>query len=189
MLLKTSFLLTHLFCNVEFDFIWFHNNQTVVRDFNSQNRNAWVSRSEEYWNYWVLINAFWIRLDLSDIDIWDIDLSDTDLDLLDKDIPSKHFVCLQDVFKTSSRHIFKTSSSRIQDVFARRLGRRKIFTLKTFWRRRQDMSWRPLQDVFKTNKCLLGWVFYKKLLDRVAYGILSNISEGWSALRKYVEHL
>ena len=112
MLLKTSFLLPHLFCNVEFDFTWFHNNQTVVRDFNSQNRNAWVSR---YWNYWVLINAFWIRLDLSDIDIWDIDLSDTDLDLLDKDIHSKHFVCLQDVFKTSSRHVLNTSSRRLQD--------------------------------------------------------------------------
>ena len=43
-----------------------------------------------YHNYWVLINAFWIRLDLSDIDIRDIDLSDTDLDFLDTDIPSKH---------------------------------------------------------------------------------------------------
>ena len=36
MLLKTSFLLPHLFWNVEFDFTWFQNNQTVVRDFNSQ---------------------------------------------------------------------------------------------------------------------------------------------------------
>ena len=44
----------------------------------------------EFPNYWVLINAFWIRLDLSDIDIWDIDLSDRDLDFLDTDIPSKH---------------------------------------------------------------------------------------------------
>ena len=31
------------------------------------------------------------------------DLSDADLDLLDKDIPSKHFVYLQYVLKTSSR--------------------------------------------------------------------------------------
>ena len=52
----------------------------------------------------------------------DVDLSDTDLDTdSDKDIPSKHFVCLQDVFKTC-----------LQDVFARRLGRRKTVTLKTF---------------------------------------------------------
>ena len=49
--------------------------------------------------------------------------------------------------KTSSRrlargleNVFKTSS--------RRLGRRKIVTLKTCWRR--------LQDVLRTNKCLVG---------------------------------
>ena len=40
--------------------------------------------------------------------------------------------CLQDVFKTTSR----------------RLGRRKIVTLKT--------CWSCLEDVFKINKCLLG---------------------------------
>ena len=114
MLLKISFLLPHLFCNVEIDFTWFHNNQTVVQDFNSQNRNARVSKQEEYWNYWVLINTFWIRLDFSDKGTWDIDLSDTDLDLLDKDIPNNHFVCLLDVFKTSARHVFKTSSRRLQ---------------------------------------------------------------------------
>ena len=45
-------------------------------------------------------------------------------------------------------NVFKTSS--------RRLGRRKIVTLKTCWRHLQDMSWRRLQDLLKTNKCLLG---------------------------------
>ena len=30
MLLKTSFLLTHLLCNVEFELNWFHNNQAVI---------------------------------------------------------------------------------------------------------------------------------------------------------------
>ena len=44
---------------------------------------------------------FGLALDWSDIDFWDIDLVDTDLDLLDTDIPSKHFVCLQDVLKTN----------------------------------------------------------------------------------------
>ena len=72
---------------------------------------------------------------------------------LDTNIPSKHFVYLQDVFKTSSRHVFKTPS--------RRLGRRKIVTLKTCWRRLHDMSWRHLQDVSKTNKCLLGIVILR----------------------------
>ena len=71
---------------------------------------------------------FGFALDLSDIDLWNIDLSDTHLDLLDTDITSKNFVSLQ----------------------------RKIVTLKTCWRRLQDISWRRLQDVLKTNKCLLG---------------------------------
>ena len=42
---------------------------------------------------------FGFASDWSDIGLWDIDLLDTDLDLLDTDIPSKHFVCLQDVLK------------------------------------------------------------------------------------------
>ena len=45
---------------------------------------------------------FGVALDSSDIDLWNKDLLDTHLDLLDTDIPSKHFVCLQDVLKTSS---------------------------------------------------------------------------------------
>ena len=84
-------------------------------------------------------------------------------------------------FKTSSRHVFKKSWRRLQgnnfsssktssrrfprclhDVFktsSRRLGRRKIVTLKTCWRRLQDMSWRRHQDVLKTNKCLLEMIW------------------------------
>ena len=76
--------------------------------------------------------------------------------------PIKHLL----IFKTSSRHVLKTSSTRLQcnnftssktswrrleDVFKtsrktswRRLGRRKIVTLKTSWRRLEDMSWRRL---------------------------------------------
>ena len=100
---------------------------------------------------------------------------DSHLDLLDTDILSKHFVCVHSVFKTSSRyvfktsirHVFNTSSRRLQrnnfsfsttscKMSSRRLGRRKIVTLKTCWRRFQDTPWTCLQDVFKTNKCLLG---------------------------------
>ena len=56
---------------------------------------------------------FGFALDMSDIDLRNINLFDTHLDLLDKDI-SKRFQgmssrCLQDVFKTSSRHVFETS--------------------------------------------------------------------------------
>ena len=56
---------------------------------------------------------FRFALNLSDMHLLDIDLLDqryTHLDLLDTDIPSKYFICLQDVLKTSSRHVFKTSS-------------------------------------------------------------------------------
>ena len=85
------------------------------------------------------------------------------------DIPSKYFVCLhkivfkiclQDVFKTCVQDIFKTCvqdvfKTCLQDVFktclqrnnfssskasSRCLWRRKIVTLKTCWRRRQDQE-------------------------------------------------
>ena len=61
---------------------------------------------------------FGFVLELSDIDLWNIDLLDTHLDLLDTDIPSKYFVFLHSVFKTSSRYAFKTSSRRLQDVLS-----------------------------------------------------------------------
>ena len=126
---------------------------------------------------------FGFASELSDIDLWNMDLLDTHLDLLDTDIPSKYIVSLHSVFKTSlkyvfktsSRHVFKTSSRHVLKMSSRRLqrnsfsssktsckmfsrclGRRKIVTLKTCWRRLQDMFWRRLEDVFKTNKCLLG---------------------------------
>ena len=102
---------------------------------------------------------FGFALELSDIDLWNIDLLDTHLDLLDTDIPSKYFACLHNVFKTSSRHVFKTSSRHVFKTSSRRLqrnnfsssktssrrslssrlGRRKIITLKTCWRRLQNM--------------------------------------------------
>ena len=62
-------------------------------------------------------------------------------------MPSRRF---QDVFKTSSRRLAKTSSRRFQDVF--KTPCHDVF--KTFWRRLQDVfktSSRPLQGVFKTS--------------------------------------
>ena len=128
---------------------------------------------------------FEFALELADIDLWNIDLLVTHLDLLGTDIPSKYFVsihnvfrtssrhvfktCLQDmssrhvfkttsghVFKTPSRYVFKTSSRHVFKTSSRRLGIGKIVTLRTCWRRLQEMSWRRLEDVFKTKKCLLG---------------------------------
>ena len=117
-----------------------------------------------------LLSSKRLRLRFLRYSLWNKDLLDTHLDLLDTDITSKNFVCLRDVLKTSSRYVFKTSWRRLQrsnflssktssrslargleNVFKtswRCLGRRKIVTLKT--------SWRCLQDILKTNKCLLG---------------------------------
>ena len=97
---------------------------------------------------------FGFALDSSDIDLWSIDLLDTHFDLLDADIPSKHFACLQDVFKvckTSSRRIHDMSSRRIQNMSWRSLE--DVFTITIFRlpRRLQDV----LHDVFKTaSRCL-----------------------------------
>ena len=41
------------------------------------------------------------------LDASDIDFLDTDFDLLDADIPSKDFVCLQDVFKICLQDFLK----------------------------------------------------------------------------------
>ena len=55
-------------------------------------------------------------LDLSDIDLKNIDLLDTPLELLDTDIPSKHFVCLEDVFKICFQDVFKTCPQDILKI-------------------------------------------------------------------------
>ena len=147
MLLKTSFLLPHLFCNVDFEL-----NQLI--EFQNKTNTE---------NYWVLVNAFWIRLRFVKyrfvryrfVRYW---LRFVSRPWLDTDIPSKHFVYLEDVFsvtifclprrledvfktylqdifqtswktktcytedmlKTSSRHVLKTSSTRLeyQQMFA-----------------------------------------------------------------------
>ena len=98
---------------------------------------------------------FGFALDLSDIDLWNIDLLDKHLDMLHTDILSKHFLCLQDVFKTSSRHVFK--------AFQRRLERNNFWSSKTssrvLARCLQDVlkrSSRGLQDILEDEK-LLRW--------------------------------
>ena len=74
---------------------------------------------------------------------------------------------LQDVFSVTIfrlprrlehvyRDVLKKFRRSIQDNFARRLGRRNTVTLNKWWRRPQYMSWRRLEDVLKTSRCLLG---------------------------------
>ena len=72
----------------------------------------------------------------------------------------------------SWRHFLRTSSTRLQrNNFSssktswRRLERCKVVTLKTFWKRLQDVFKTCLQDVLKTNKCLLGKNIWNRLLE------------------------
>ena len=101
---------------------------------------------------------FGFAIDSSDTDLWNIELVDPHLDLLDTDIPSKHFVCLQDVFKMSWIHVLKKSWRRLQ--------RNNFSSFKTSSRRLQDVlwdvfktslkTWRRLQDDIKTSSRCLG---------------------------------
>ena len=99
---------------------------------------------------------FGFALELSDIDLWNIDLLDTHLDLLDTDIPSKYFVSLHSVFKTSSRYVFKTSSRHVFKTSSRRLQCNNFLSSKTSSRRLQNVFARRLQDVLEDLK-LLRW--------------------------------
>ena len=139
MLLKNSFLLPHLFCNVEFEFSWFHSTKQ-----SSEILILEIEMLLEFQNkaniYGFYLMHFGFALELPNVDLLNIDLLDTHLDLLYTDIPNKYFACLHDVFKTSSIHVFKTSS---RHVF--RTSSRHVF--KTSSRRLA----RCLRDVFKTS--------------------------------------
>ena len=110
--LKFFFLLSHLFCNVEFEFSSFHNKEqsseililNILLEFQNKTNIEIIE--------FKLIH-FGFALVSSDIDLGNIDLLDTHLDFLDKDIPSKTFASLQYALKTSFRHVFKTSSRHV----------------------------------------------------------------------------
>ena len=77
---------------------------------------------------------FGFALEMSDIDLSNTDLVDTHLDLLSRDkctdIPNKYFGCLHKIFKRSSRHL-QCNNFSPSKTSSKRLGRRKIVTLKT----------------------------------------------------------
>ena len=118
---------------------------------------------------------FGFALDLSDIDLLNVDLWDQRYTHLDFFVSKTSWRRLEDM---SSRHLQDMSWRRLEDVFSltifrlrrclqdvfktssRRLGRRKIVTLKTFSRHVLKKPWRRLEDVLKSNKCLLGCYLY-----------------------------
>ena len=84
--------------------------------------------------------------------MWDIDLSDTDLDFVDTDILSKYFVCLQDVVKTSSRHVSKTTSRHV----LKKSLRKQLFVFQDVSNTSSKTFSRCLEDVLEDEK-LLRW--------------------------------
>ena len=98
------------------------------------------SKIRQILKWWVLLNAFWIRLR-----IVKCRFVRYTLDLLDTDIPTNYFVCFHNVFKTSSIHVFKTSSKTcLQGVF-------KICLQDVFKTCFQGVFKTCLQDVLKTS--------------------------------------
>ena len=138
---------------------------------------------------------FGFALELSDIGLWNLDLLDThlDTDIPSKYFVSLNSVfktfsryvfktSWRQVFKTSSRHVFKTSSRRLQrdnfsssktssrrlqDVFARHLQYVLEDEKLLRWRHFEIVFKTCLQDVFKTNKCLLGSYFKLSVSETV----------------------
>ena len=83
------------------------------------------------------------------------------------------------VFKTSSRHVFKTSLRHVFKMSSRRLGRRKIVTLKTCWRHLQDMFAGIMQCEYTESysSTLLGWclgVCWEVWVRKICWWNLNN---------------
>ena len=78
--------------------------------------------------------------------------------------------CFQDIFKTCLQDVFKTCPQDVLKTSSGRLGRRKVFTMKTCWRRLQDMSWRCLEDQqifaeWTQIKFMVCWTWTWKILE------------------------
>ena len=70
--------------------------------------------------------------------------------------PSKHFICLQDILKMSSRHVFRRSSRHVFKKSWRRLHCNKFLSSKTSSRRLCKTSSRGFEDILEVEK-LLRW--------------------------------
>ena len=128
---------------------------------------------------------FGFALELSNVDLLDTHLDLLDTDIPSKYFACLHNVfktSSRHVFKTSSRHVFKTSSRHVFKTSSRHVFKtssryvfktssRHVFktssrhVLKKSWRRLHVLifhldvkllRWRSVEDVFKTNKCLVG---------------------------------
>ena len=155
MLLKTSFLLPHRFCKVEFEFSWFHNTEQSSEEILFLKREMLL----EFQNKTNIKIAgfklmhFGFGLVSSDIDLGNKDFLDAHLNLLDTDIPSKPFVSLQDALETSSRR-----HRRNNFLSSKTSSRRLVRCLQNVFEDKKLLRWRRVEDVFKrswrpTNVC------------------------------------
>ena len=106
---------------------------------------------------------------------------DTCSDLvLSKVLSQQTFVGLQDVFKTSSRHAFKTSSTRLQCS--------NFLSSKTSSRRLQDLLQIRLEDILEDKK-LLRWRRLEDMcwrcVENISWRLLEDIS--WKCLEDILE--
>ena len=91
------------------------------------------------------------------------------------------FFFFKDVLKTSSRRLgrrkivtLKMPSRRLEDIPWRRLEDMSWRRLEDIsWRRLEEISWRRLQDVLETKKCLPGISVSKK--SKCVYFDLTNL--------------
>ena len=107
---------------------------------------------------------FGFALDSLDIKLWNIDLVDTYSDWVDTDPHSTSCLIpwrLEEMSSTSRRLQCNNFSSSKRS--SKRLERRKVVTLKTFWRRVQDMAWRQTKVYWE-----MSYYFLKK-------GVRSNV--------------
>ena len=127
MLLETLFLLFHLFCNVHFELIWLieFQNKTKIEIIGFFAFSICLRFMNYRFVAYRLVRC-WFRLLTRP---W-----------LDTDIHNKHFICLQDVFKTSLRHVLKTSSRRFARCFQDFFNTYLLDVFKTY-----------LQDISKTS--------------------------------------
>ena len=155
MLLKTSFLLPHRFCKVEFEFSWFHNTEQSSEEILFLKREMLLELQNKT-NIKITgfkLMHFGFGLVSSDIDLGNKDFLDAHLNLLDTDIPSKPFVSLQDALETSSRR-----HRRNNFLSSKTSSRRLVRCLQNVFEDKKLLRWRRVEDVFKrswrpTNVC------------------------------------
>ena len=155
MLLKTSFLLPHRFCKVEFEFSWFHNTEQSSEEILFLKREMLLEFQNKT-NIKITgfkLMHFGFGLVSSDIDLGNKYFLDAHLNLLDTDIPSKPFVSLQDALETSSRR-----HRRNNFLSSKTSSRRLVRCLQNVFEDKKLLRWRRVEDVFKrswrpTNVC------------------------------------